>query len=154
NCVEMNRPHLEEVSERMGVIKAERPPVWPLPRARRPSHPTGESAPRSRRTGRTWLWPAIRVLLVLVILLSAGISIILWRLGATVTNDPGAHSNPGQNGSGREHEWAGGPHTAAEYDALSARLRAEQIRYVYAHVGPLDSDGTIPADRAPNAAEL
>jgi hypothetical protein len=138
----------------MGVGKAEQPLAWPLPGARRPSRPSGQGAPQPRRTVWAWLWLAARVLVVLIALLAAGTGILLWRLGATVTDYPGAHFNSGQNGIWLEHEWAGEPHTTAEYDALAARLRAEQIRYVYAHVGPLNSDGTIPADRAPNAGEL
>src|SRR5262249_50833108 len=114
NCVKMDRAPLEEASERMGVTKAERPPVWPLPGARRPSGPTSAGAPRARGTARGWLWLAIRVLLVLVILLSVGITLLLWRLGATVTSYSGAHFNSGRTGIGRERGGAGGPHTAAE----------------------------------------
>jgi hypothetical protein len=77
----------------------------------------------------------------------------LW-LGRTVTSFAGPHFNQGRNAVWLEHTWSGEVHTADEYDQLAARLAHEQIRYVFAHVGPLDSDGTIPVARAPDAAAL
>src|SRR5260370_29243393 len=53
-----------------------------------------------------------------------------------------------------DHVWAGQPHSGDEYNQLAARLRSEQIGFVFAHVGPLQSDGTIPPDLAPNASAL
>jgi hypothetical protein len=90
--------------------------------------------------------------LMLVFLLASGF--VIWRLSLTVSSYSGAHFNHGQNAVWLEHTWAGDGHSASEYDALAARLSREQIGYVFAHVGPLNSDGTIPSDRAPNAAEL
>jgi hypothetical protein len=106
------------------------------------------------RSVRSRLWLAARILLGIVLILVAAAAFALWRLGATVTNYAGPHFNVGQNGVWLEHTWAGDAHTDADYDALADRLEAEQIHFVYAHVGPLNSDGTIPADRAPYAADL
>lgn len=126
-------------------------PTWPLPDAKR-AHATGDASPGGRL--RVWLWRALRIALVVVFLLAAAAGIALWRLSATVTAYSGAHFNAGQNAVWLEHEWAGQPHSAGDYDFLAQRLGDEQISYVFAHVGPLDSDGTIPSGRAPNAAAL
>lgn len=125
------------------------PPRWPLPGAEKLRHAVG-----SRPTLRLWLRRVAITLLTLIVLLAGFVGIAYWRLSATVTQYAGSHFNQGHNGVWLEHAWAGQPHTDADYDALAARLKAEQITYVYAHVGPLDSDGTIPDDRAPNAAAL
>ncbi|GAC1460523.1 MAG: glycoside hydrolase family 18 protein [Ktedonobacterales bacterium] len=77
----------------------------------------------------------------------------LW-LNHTETAYTGPHFNQGHNAIWLEHSWAGGPHPADAYDQLAVRLAHEQIRYVFAHVGPLDSTGAIPAELAPNAATL
>ncbi len=76
------------------------------------------------------------------------------RLTATVTSYAGPHFNTNQNAVWLEHAWSGQPQTSAAYDALASQLQREGIASVYAHVGPLDSDGTIPASLAPNAANL
>jgi hypothetical protein len=94
------------------------------------------------------------VALVAVLLLAVALGATYWRLSATVTSYAGDHFNSGQNAVWLEHTWAGQAHSAAEYDQLAQRLGHEQITYVYAHVGPLQSDGTIPADLAPNAGTL
>ncbi|MGH2517187.1 MAG: glycosyl hydrolase family 18 protein [Ktedonobacterales bacterium] len=127
-------------------------PLWPLP---------GTGAARAGnnqlRTPHPWrhrLLRAIQVLLALLVILALAAGILYWRLTATVTAYSGAHFNTGQNAVWLEHEWAGQSHSGADYDALAQRLSQEQISYVFAHVGPLNSDGTIPADRAPNAGTL
>ncbi len=126
-------------------------PLWPDPGTTRPL----ASAPRVRRR-RTQLRSGVllRGALVAVVLLVAVLGLGFWRLSATVTNYAGAHFNRGQNAVWLEHSWSGEAHKAVDYDELAARLRREQIAYVFAHVGPLSSDGTIPATRAPEAAAL
>lgn len=126
-------------------------PTWPLPgrpATRRADGSSGGSGHRSR------LWRVLRVLALVIVLLAVASAAVLWRLSATVTAYAGSHFNAGQNAVWLEHEWAGQAHTSAQYDALAQRLGDEQIGYVFAHVGPLDSDGTIPNDRAPYAAAL
>jgi Glycosyl hydrolases family 18 len=141
-----------------GSNQRQQPSRWPLPgktkAAPEPEQGAAPAAPRRRRTLRTYLLRAACVLLVLLVLLAVGVGFAAWRLSLTVTNFPGAHFNLGQNAVWLEHAWAGQPHSAAEYDQLAARLVHEQIGFVFAHVGPLESDGTIPGDRAPNAAAL
>lgn len=123
-------------------------PTWPLP-----GRPGARAAGDTPSPGAR-LWRALRVLFVALLLVVVASGVLLWRLSATVTDYPGAHFNAGQNAVWLEHDWSGQPHSDAEYTALAQRLGDEQIRYVFAHVGPLDSDGTIPADRASNAAAL
>lgn len=96
----------------------------------------------------------VMVLLLLTLVASAGAGYVYHRLTATITNYPGSHFNHGQNAVWLEHAWAGQYHTSEEYDALAAQLKREQITYVYAHVGPLDSNGTIPESRALWAVDL
>ncbi len=126
------------------------PPTWPKPDA--PAKRTKGAQP-SKTSGRFWRFArrALAVLLVLALLAAIGLGYVVWRLSQTATNYPGSHFNQGRNAVWLEHEWAGQPHTGAEYDQLAAQLRREQIAYVYAHVGPLDSSGAIPASVAPNA---
>lgn len=132
-----------------GGIRRAKPPIWPASGRARSSQPsTGKRVIGSR------LGCVVRVMLALIVLSMATLGIAFWRLGATVTNYPGAHFNQGNNAVWLEHAWAGQSHSDDEYDQLVARLQREQIGYVFAHVGPLDSDGTIPGDRAPNAAGL
>lgn len=133
-----------------GGIRRAKPPVWPVPGGARPSQP---NAGGSRKAGSR-LWRVARVVLALIALLVVALGVAFWRLGATVTNYPGAHFNKGHNAIWLEHTWAGQQHSDDEYDQLAARLDREQVGYVFAHVGPLDSDGTIPSDRAPDAADL
>jgi len=127
-------------------------PTWVAPGA--PKRPKRAKPVRpTTRAGRVWRWArrALLVAIILALLTAVGLGYSVWRLSATVTNYPGAHFNQGRNAVWLEHEWAGQTHTSAEYDQLAAQLRREQITYVYAHVGPLDSDGTIPDSIAPNA---
>ncbi len=121
------------------------PVTWPLP---------GTPASRQSSPHRSRLRTAARVALALVLLVIAVLGVAYWRLSATVTNYPGSHFNSGRNAVWLEHSWAGQPHSEAEYDQLTQRLAHEQITYVFAHVGPLQSDGTIPSSLAPNAEAL
>lgn len=94
------------------------------------------------------------------VLLAACIGLALLSGGAwqwlthTETAYPGSHFNQGRNAVWLEHAWAGSAHPSDAYDRLAARLAHEQIRYVFAHVGPLDSNGTIPPRLTTNAAVL
>ncbi len=110
------------------------------------------------RSRRPRLWRALRValalMLALAVILSASGVYLYQRLSATLTNYPPSHFNRGENAVWLEHTWAGDFHTQQDYDALAAQLKREQITYVFAHVGPLASDGTIPKDRATWAANL
>ena len=135
----------------MASSDSEQPAAWPPVGTKRAPR---ENRRLGRRSLRWWLLLIARIVSVAVVLLIVASSVVIWRLGATVTDFSGAHFNLGENAVWLEHTWAGNDHSDADYDALADRLEAEQIRYVYAHVGPLDSDGTIPDDRAPYAKQL
>ncbi len=132
----------------------EKPPRWPIPGHRRVKPSDVGLEQRPRRSLRARLVRAALVLLAVALVLVLACGVVIWRLGQTVTSYPGTHFNRGQNAVWLEHAWAGDWHSTSEYDALAARLSREQIGYVFAHVGPLNSDGTIPDERAPNAAAL
>jgi hypothetical protein len=119
------------------------PPVWPAQRNATSLTKRGEIV---RRVG-------LVVAIAAFVLLSVS-SFTFWRLGATVTNYPGSHFNQGNNAVWLEHTWVGDTHSSADFDALAAQLEHEQIHYVFAHVGPMRSDGSIPESLAPEAAIL
>jgi len=124
-------------------------PTWP--------GPTWTNTAGRNGSGRTFgqkLWLAARLLVAVFLLLLGIASALYWRLSATVTAYPGAHFNTGKNAVWLEHAWSGNYHAPGEYAALASSLRRQQIGYVFAHVGPLNSDGTIPQTRAPYAGEL
>jgi hypothetical protein len=52
------------------------------------------------------------------------------------------------------HAWVDGRRTAADLDAFAVRIRASGIRDVYVHSGPLSFDGTLKADKYPNAVNF
>jgi hypothetical protein len=114
------------------------------------SRPRLSTKPPNRWRRRLLVAGAVVQAIVLVLVIATGIT--YWRLTATATNFPGSHFNRGLNAVWLEHTWAGDLHSSADYASLAATLRAEQIGDIYVHVGPLDSDGTIPADRAPYAS--
>lgn len=127
----------------MARAPANTPPIWPALR-------NGAIS----RIRRKWLRRlGVALLIVLVVFVSVT-GFTLSRLNATVTNYPGSHFNQGKNAVWLEHTWVGDYHGSADFDALAARLEREQIHYVYAHVGPMKSDGSIPDSLAPEAAIL
>ncbi|MBF6592369.1 MAG: hypothetical protein IVW57_17805, partial [Ktedonobacterales bacterium] len=133
-------------------------PTWPLAAApRRTSAPPAKRAaagsPAKLPDGRRrWAGRVARAVLVALLALTALLAFTGWRLNATVTSYSGAHFNQGRNATWLEHTWAGDPHTTAEYDQLASQLTRERMGYVFVHVGPLSSDGTIAPDLARNAA--
>jgi hypothetical protein len=132
------------------------PLIWPVapkspPGARPPLVPKTRQPKRVRSRHARVLRGAGLVLLVIVVMFSLGAGALIWSWSRTTTDYPAAHFNNGLNAVWLEHTWSGSPHTSAEYDQLAAELKAREITFVYAHVGPLDSDGTIPDDRAPYA---
>ncbi|WP_254708075.1 hypothetical protein [Streptomyces lunaelactis] len=60
----------------------------------------------------------------------------------------------GQDAVWLGHAWVDGRKKDADVDALAARIRGTGIRDLYVHAGPLEHDGTLPADRYPRARWL
>lgn len=129
----------------------EHPPVWPPPKSPSAHKALDAGAPTRHRRLRRVLKIALWMLLVLVVLLAGVGAYGYWRISRTVTSFAGPHFNTGHNAVWLEHAWAGDPHSASEYDALADQLEREQVAYVFAHVGPLNSDGSIPTSLAPYA---
>ncbi len=121
---------------------------------RRPRTGAPATTVRRRLPRREFFRRALLGLLILALLATVGAGYVYHRLTATLTSYPSAHFNTGHNAVWLEHAWAATPHTGAEYDALAAQLKREQITYVFAHVGPLDSDGTISDEIEPHPSEL
>jgi hypothetical protein len=87
---------------------------------------------------------------VLVPLVSAAAA-----LGLNYTGDPGHGTRTRhQDAIWLGHAWVDGRKTDADLRALAARIRGTGIRDLYVHAGPLEHDGTLPADRYPRARWL
>ncbi len=111
--------------------------------------PTLPPTPVARRR-RGW-WRLSIMVVAIVMLVCEG---IWWRVTATHTQFAGPAFNQHTNAIWIAHTWVGDSHTPADYDTLADELRQGQITYVYAHVGPLDGDGTIPSARYLYAADF
>lgn len=120
----------------------------------------GASQPEVRQ--RSGFWRATTRLLRRLVIVLGVLALVVGVLGAAAwgwasreeTAYAGPHFNQGANAVWLEHAWAGDAHSAYEYALLGQQLKQAQIRYVFAHVGPLDSNGTIPADRFLFARDL
>jgi hypothetical protein len=96
---------------------------------------------------RVALWSAILVVGATVAVLAAAFA---WSLPAPSDSA----RSVGVNALWARHSWAGEAHGSDELDRFAERLRTAGISDVFAHVGPLDADGSLPADRHPHAADL
>jgi Glycosyl hydrolases family 18 len=110
--------------------------------------------PGMRRRAKSWARRmAVALSGILVLVVGLGLT-GWWWVNREATSYPTVHFNQGTNAVWLEHTWAGEPHSSYEYATLAQQLEQYQIRYVFAHVGPLASDGTIPQDRYPDAQQL
>ncbi|MFJ3708775.1 MULTISPECIES: hypothetical protein [unclassified Streptomyces] len=96
-----------------------------------------------------WAAPALAVLVVVPVL-TAGVTLRL--------NDAGDYRD-GTRTRGRDaiwlgHAWVDGRKKDADVDALAKRLEGTGLRDLYVHAGPLEHDGTLPADRYARATWL
>ena len=71
-----------------------------------------------------------------------------------IPGPPATARSSGNNALWLRHAWVGDAHSSAEYSRLVDVLRANQISDAYFHVGPLDGDGRIAAQRYLHAPEL
>jgi hypothetical protein len=104
-----------------------------------------------RRTIRhvlRWAVIALAVLLALGLIAAAALRV-------EFTGSPAAWARTtGHDALWMGHAWVDGRKTAADVDALAARLRQSGIRDVYVHSGPFEADGTLRAGKYPNAANF
>ncbi|WP_418958928.1 hypothetical protein [Streptomyces tritici] len=106
------------------------------------------------RVRKRWRWLR-RLVLALVLLL------VLPPLGAYAAlrvNYAGDVAE-GTASRGRDaiwlgHAWVDGRKKDADLAAFAARIKGTGIRDLYVHAGPLEHDGTLPADRYPRAKWL
>lgn len=63
------------------------------------------------------------------------------------TDYPGSHFNLGTNAVWLDHKWVNPDVSEEQIAKLVKDLQEKQIKYVFLHVGPLESSGTIPPDR-------
>jgi len=92
-------------------------------------------------------WASAGMALVLVVVLGA--TWLWWRPAP-----PATERSRGVNALWLGHRWVGQPHSAAEYAALAGTLRRAGISDALFHAGPLNGDGTVPADRYRHAGAL
>lgn len=59
----------------------------------------------------------------------------------------GEDFNLGANGLWIKHAWVGNEQDQQVIEDLALKLQKYDIKYIYVHSGPFDSDGTIPQDR-------
>lgn len=71
-----------------------------------------------------------------------------------IPGPPATARSSGTNALWLRHAWVGDIHLPADYARLAETLRTNQISDAYFHVGPLDGDGRIPAERYLHAPQL
>ncbi|MFE6663462.1 hypothetical protein ACFVFH_07830 [Streptomyces sp. NPDC057697] len=101
-----------------------------------------------------WTWPrrivAAAVLVVVVPVLTAGAALRLAYSG-----DPGDGTRTrGRDAIWLGHAWVDGRKDDADLAAFATRIEGTGIKDLYVHAGPLEHDGTLPADRYPRARWL
>ena len=90
------------------------------------------------------------VLLLVVPVLAAGTAL---RLNYTGELREGTTTR-GKDAIWLGHAWVDGRKKDADLTAFAARIKGTGIRDLYVHAGPLEHDGTLPADRYPRARWL
>lgn len=105
--------------------------------------PKTPSLPRSKGTMLRIKYVAIGLgtLLFLVVLVGW-----YFLLGPSSSHS-GDYFDSRNNAVWAQHAWSEKPHSPAEIQRFVETLGAHHIKYVYLHVGPLDSDGSIPPQR-------
>ncbi|WP_128975937.1 hypothetical protein [Streptomyces roseicoloratus] len=106
---------------------------------------------RWKRAWRRGRWFVLALVLVLVVpVLAAGTAL---RLNYTGELRADAKTR-GKDAIWLGHAWVDGRKRDADLIAFAARIKDTGIRDLYVHAGPLEHDGTLPADRYPRAAWL
>ncbi|MFC7917639.1 hypothetical protein [Streptomyces sp. NPDC057386] len=124
---------------------AQDPPAQdpPSPQPRSP-HP-----PKKPRRRLRWTRRCVPALVLLLLLPLLGTQIAL-RLNYTGDYADGTRTR-GKDALWLGHAWVDGRKKDADVTALAARLKDTGIRDLYVHTGPMEHDGTLPADRCPRA---
>ncbi|MFD4143398.1 MULTISPECIES: hypothetical protein [unclassified Streptomyces] len=105
---------------------------------------------RSRRLR----WPRrIALALALVVLVPALGAAAALRVNYMGDLEDGTRTR-GQDAIWLGHAWVDGRKKDADLDAFAEQIRGTGIKDLYVHAGPLEHDGTLPADRYPRARWL
>ncbi|MGW7429662.1 hypothetical protein ACWGIN_08920 [Streptomyces sp. NPDC054861] len=91
--------------------------------------------------------------LVLLLVLPPVGSALALRLNYAGDLRPGTQTR-GKDAIWLGHAWVDGRKKDADLTAFAARIKDTGIRDLYVHAGPLEHDGTLPADRYPRAKWL
>ncbi|MGW7290162.1 hypothetical protein ACWGH4_32315 [Streptomyces sp. NPDC054847] len=121
------------------------------------------TAPRSKgRAGafvRAWRsprlkWPRrIALALALVLLVPPLAGAVALRINYAGDLQDGTRTR-GKDAIWLGHAWVDGRKKDADVRAFAERIRGTGIKDLYVHTGPLEHDGTLPADRYPRARWL
>ncbi len=99
-------------------------------------------------------WPK-RLALALAVLLLVPLAAVGIALRVDYAGDPAADTTTrGRDAIWLGHAWVDGRKDDADLKALGVRLHDTGIRDLYVHTGPLEHDGSLPADRYPKARWL
>ncbi|WP_243761355.1 hypothetical protein [Streptomyces sp. YIM 98790] len=104
-----------------------------------------------RRVRPAVRWTAGALALVVVLPLVAALVFLRGMYSGPV--DAEAHSR-GRDAVWLGHAWVDGRLDETDLAALAERIEGTGIRDVYVHTGPMEDDGTLPAERHPRAGWL
>lgn len=97
---------------------------------------------------------ALRIIPAALLAFAVIIAIAWYLVIGPSTGNHGSVYNQNQNAVWAPHAWADQSHTPEEIREFVENLGAHGVRYVFLHVGPLESDGTIPPERYKELGEF
>jgi len=98
---------------------------------------------------------ALKKIIKYTVLLSILLLFLAWYfLVGLHGSSSGEEFNRGENGLWIKHAWVGNEQDTSVVEDLALKLAKYDIKYVYVHTGPIDSDGTIPEERYKFAEEI
>jgi hypothetical protein len=92
--------------------------------------------------------------LALAPIVAAMAALLLWSWLWWISDDASSQRSRGVNALWAAHTWVGDPHTDAEYRAFAELMQRNDISDVFFHAGPLEADGSVPAEKIAYADEL
>ncbi|MFG2328795.1 hypothetical protein ACGFMM_04145 [Streptomyces sp. NPDC048604] len=106
---------------------------------------------RVRNWWRRGRWVALALVLLLVLPPLGAYAALRVSYSGDVADGT---TSRGQDAIWLGHAWVDGRKKDADLAAFAARIKGTGIRDLYVHAGPLEHDGTLPADRYPRAKWL
>ncbi|MGW7357898.1 hypothetical protein ACWGI0_15020 [Streptomyces sp. NPDC054802] len=109
------------------------------------------AALRRRRRSPRLKWPKrIALALALVLLVPPAAAAVALRVSYAGDLQDGTRTR-GKDAIWLGHAWVDGRKKDADVKDFAERIRGTGIKDLYVHAGPLEHDGTLPADRYPRA---